>query len=70
MGRHSEADQAAMEEVRREMKDAGKPMQALGKKNHVLGKQIDTEARAADKATRKLIGEAMARGLATPAPAA
>jgi beta-lactamase regulating signal transducer with metallopeptidase domain len=82
MGRHSaamggarelakaqarEAGQPTMEEISREMKDAGKPMEALGKKMHVLGRQIDTEARVADKAMRHLIGEALARGLATPA---
>ncbi|MDB5949391.1 MAG: peptidase [Massilia sp.] len=64
-----QASQEPMEEIRREMNDAGKPMKALGKKMHVLGKQIDTEARAADQATRTLIGEALARGLAAPAPA-
>ena len=64
-----EAGREPMEKIQRDMKDAGKPMKALGKKMHVLGKQIDTEARAADKATRNLIGEALARGLAAPAPA-
>ena len=59
-----------MDDIGREMNDAGKPMDALGKKMNVLGKQIDAGARAADKVMRGLIKEAMARGLAAPAPAA
>jgi beta-lactamase regulating signal transducer with metallopeptidase domain len=60
----------SMEEVSRQMKDAGKPMHVLGKKMEVLGKQIDAEARAAERAMRALIKDAMAKGLAAPAPTA
>jgi hypothetical protein len=60
----------SMEAVSSQMKEAGKPMQALGKKMEVLGKQIDAEARTAEKAMRALIKDAMAKGLAAPAPPA
>jgi hypothetical protein len=53
-----------------QMKEASKPMDALGKQMNVLGKQLDIEARAAEKATRALIRDAMAKGLAAPAPVA
>jgi beta-lactamase regulating signal transducer with metallopeptidase domain len=59
-----------MEDVGRQMKEAGKPMDALGKKMEVLGKQIDAEARTAEKTVRAVIREALAKGLAAPAPAA
>jgi hypothetical protein len=62
--------QAPMEDIGRQMKEAGKPMNALGKKMDVLGKQIDAEARVAEKTMRALIRDALAQGLATPAPAA
>ena len=79
MGQHAEGMQAEhermqqahgpMEEVGRKMKEAGKPMDALGKKMNVLGKQMDAESHAADKVVRALIKDALAKGLATPAPA-
>jgi beta-lactamase regulating signal transducer with metallopeptidase domain len=59
-----------MEDVGRQMKEAGKPMDALGKKMEVLGKQIEAEARVAEKAMRAIIKEALAKGLAAPAPTA
>lgn len=55
--------------VGRQMKEAGKPMDALGKKMDVLGKQVDAEARVAEKTMRALIRDALAKGLAAPAPA-
>ena len=58
-----------MEDLGRQMKEAGKPMDALGKKMNVLGKQIDAEARAAEKVMRGVIRDALAKGLAAPAPA-
>jgi beta-lactamase regulating signal transducer with metallopeptidase domain len=58
-----------IEEIGRQMEEAGKPMDALGKKMNVLGKQIDAEARTADKVMRGLIRDALAKGLAAPAPA-
>ena len=59
---------AGMQDIGRRMKEAGKPMDALGKKMDVLGKQMDQESRAADQTMRGLIRDAMARGLAQPAP--
>jgi beta-lactamase regulating signal transducer with metallopeptidase domain len=61
--------QAPMEEIGRKMEEAGKPMDALGKQMDVLGKQIEKESQAADKVVRGLIQDAMAKGLAEPAPA-
>jgi CII-binding regulator of phage lambda lysogenization HflD len=61
--------QASMDEVGKRMNEAGKPMDELGKKMDVLGKQMDQESKAADKTVRGLIRDAMAKGLAQPAPA-
>jgi beta-lactamase regulating signal transducer with metallopeptidase domain len=61
--------QAPMEELGRKMEQAGKPMDALGSQMEVLGKQIEKESLAADKVVRGLIQDAVARGLAQPAPA-
>lgn len=60
---------ASMEEIGRRMKEAGKPMNALGKQMEVLGKQMEQESRTADAAVRALIRDALAQGLAQPAPA-
>jgi hypothetical protein len=57
-----------MEEIGRRMEQAGKPMHALGKQMEVLGKQMEREAHTAEAATRELIREAKAKGLARPAP--
>ena len=57
-----------MEALGRQMEDAGKPMEALGKQMDVLGKQMDTVSRQAEGETLKLIDEAIAKGLAKPAP--
>jgi predicted nucleic acid-binding Zn-ribbon protein len=59
---------ARMDEVGRRMNEAGKPMDALGKKMDVLGKQMEQESKAAEKTVRGLIRDALARGLAQPAP--
>lgn len=60
--------QASMDAAGKRMNEAGKPMDALGKKMDALGKQMDQESKAADKTMRSLIRDAMARGLAQPAP--
>jgi len=60
---------ASMEEIGRRMNEAGKPMNELGKKMDALGKQMEQESRAAEKIVRELIRDAVARGLARPAPA-
>jgi hypothetical protein len=58
----------AMEEIGRRMEQAGKPMHALGKKMEALGKQMERESHVAESATRELIRNALAKGLARPAP--
>lgn len=50
------------------MEEAGKPMDALGKKMDALGKQMEQQNHAADEVVRGLIRDAMAKGLAQPAP--
>ena len=60
---------APMEALGREMEAASQPMEAIGKDMEVLGKQIEQAAAVADTEIRKVIDEALARGLATPAPA-
>jgi len=62
------AAEQSMKAIGQRMDAAGKPMDAIGKKMDALGKQMDQEGKAADKTMRALIQEAMARGLAKPAP--
>ena len=57
-----------MEAIGKKMEDAGKPMEALGKKMEVLGARMEAQQKDADRATRDLIGEALASGKAQPAP--
>lgn len=59
-----------MDQIGRRMDDAGKPMDALGKQMDALGKQMEREGERANAAVRALIRDAMARGLARPAPQA
>ena len=56
-----------MEAIGKKMEDAGKPMEALGKKMEVLGEQMEAQQKVADRATRGIIGEALASGKARPA---
>jgi hypothetical protein len=58
-----------MEALGRQMEEAGKPMEALGKQMEALGKQMDAVSKQAERETLQLIDEAMAKGLAQPAPA-
>jgi len=60
--------QASMKEISRRMNEAGKPMNDLGKKMGALGKDMERESHAADQTVRALIRDAVARGLAHPAP--
>jgi beta-lactamase regulating signal transducer with metallopeptidase domain len=57
-----------MEEIGEKMHEADKPMEALGAKMEVIGKQMEQESMAAEKVVRGLIDDAIAKGLATPAP--
>jgi predicted nucleic acid-binding Zn-ribbon protein len=58
-----------MEALGKQMEEAGKPMEALGKQMEALGKQMDAVSKQAERETLLLIDEAMAKGLAQPAPA-
>ncbi len=55
-----------MREVGARMQAASAPMQAIGKDMDALGRRIEQAAMAADGKTRKLIDDAIARGLAQP----
>ncbi len=63
-----ERNQAPMERLGAQMEAASKPMDALGKQMGELGKQQETLAKKAEKELDGLIGEAMHKGLAKPAP--
>jgi beta-lactamase regulating signal transducer with metallopeptidase domain len=58
-----------MQALGQQMEEAGKPMQALGARMETLGKEQERLARLAEARTRKLIDEAVRKGLASPAPA-
>jgi len=57
-----------MEALSRQMDEAGKPMEALGEQMDALGEQMDELSAQAERETLSLIDEAMAKGLAKPAP--
>lgn len=63
-----EAQMKPMEGLSRQMEEASKPMDALGKQMDALGKQQEKLVEQAERETQKLISEAMAKGLARPAP--
>lgn len=67
-GERIEARTAPMEALGREMEDAGKPMEAIGKDMEALGARLERTAADAEARTRRLIDDAFAKGLATPAP--
>lgn len=66
--RRMDAQSAPMEALGRQMEEAGKPMEALGAQMDVLGAQHEKVVAKAEAETRKLIDDAIARGLALPAP--
>jgi beta-lactamase regulating signal transducer with metallopeptidase domain len=55
-----------MDELGRQMDLASKPMDELGRQMDALGKQMDVASAKAERATRSIIDEAMARNLAQP----
>lgn len=57
-----------MEALGQQMEEAGKPMEALGKQMDALGQRMDAIGKQAERETLQLIDEAMAKGLAQPAP--
>ncbi|HEY5849796.1 MAG TPA: M56 family metallopeptidase [Lysobacter sp.] len=66
--RRLDARTAPMEALSRQMDEAGKPMDALGKQMDVLGAQHEKVVAKAEAETRKLINDAIGKGLALPAP--
>lgn len=66
--RRLDANTAPMEALGRQMEEAGKPMEALGAQMEVLGAQHEKVVAKAEAETRKLISEAIDKGLALPAP--
>jgi hypothetical protein len=67
-GERIEQRMQPMEALGRQMDEAGKPMEALGEQMDVLGEQMDKLSEQAERDTLSLIYEAMAKGLAKPAP--
>ena len=63
-----QAEGERLREVGDRMRIAAEPMQAIGQDMGALGHDIERAARAADGKTRRLIDDAIARGLAQPAP--
>jgi len=57
-----------MEALGRQMDEASKPMEALGEQMDALGEQMDKLSAQAERETLSLIDDAMAKGLAKPAP--
>jgi hypothetical protein len=83
MGRHGKAmgdygnqmamaavtlNKTKMEAIGKKMEEAGKPMEAIGKRMEALGKRMEAQQKAADRTTRRIIKEAVASGVARPAP--
>ncbi|MFL6708665.1 MAG: M56 family metallopeptidase [Massilia sp.] len=60
--------QQPMEATGRQMAAAAQPMDALGRQMDALGQRLDAQAQQSESATRSLIRDAMAKGLAQPAP--
>ena len=60
--------QQPLEATGRQMEEAQKPMEALGRSMEALGKKIEAQAEISEKATRLAIRDAVAKGLAQPAP--
>ncbi|HEY5802794.1 MAG TPA: M56 family metallopeptidase [Lysobacter sp.] len=66
--RRLDARTGPMDALSRQMEEAGKPMEALGKQMEVLGAQHEKVVTKAEAETRKLISDAIDKGLALPAP--
>jgi chromosome segregation ATPase len=63
-----EARMQPMEALGRQMDEAAKPMEALGEQMDALGEQQEKLVAQAEREMQKLIGEAMNKGVAIPAP--
>ena len=60
---------APMEALSREMEAASKPMEALGKQMEAIGREHEKAAQQAERELSAVVSEALAKGLARPAPA-
>ena len=67
--RKMDAHAAPMDALSRQMDEASKPMDALGRQMDALAREHDKVVEQAERTTRDLIDQAIARGLARPAPA-
>lgn len=67
-GERIEQRMQPMEALGRQMDEAGRPMDALGEQMDALGEEMDKMSTQAERETLSLIDEAMAKGLAKPAP--
>lgn len=63
-----DANAVPMEALSRQMEEASKPMQELGRQMEALGREQEKITEQAERTTRKAIDDAIARGLAQPAP--
>lgn len=68
--RQMDANSKPMEALSRQMEEASKPMDALGRQMDTLGREHEKIVEQAERTTRRLIDDAIARGLAQPAPVA
>ena len=68
--RQLDANQKPMDALAREMDQASKPMEALSTQMDALSKQHEQHVKQAELQLQKLVSEAMAQGLAKPAPGA
>lgn len=57
-----------MEALSRRMEEASRPMEALGEQMEGLGQQMEVVSQRAERQTREQIDNAVAKGLARPAP--
>lgn len=67
-GERMEQRMKPMEAISRQMEEASRPMDALGKQMDALGSQMDRLSAQAERETLQVIDEAIAKGLAKPAP--
>ncbi|GAB3352819.1 M56 family metallopeptidase [Lysobacter tyrosinilyticus] len=63
-----EASTAPMEALSKEMESASKPLEALGKQMEALGAKHEKVTEQAERELSALVSEALAKGLAKPAP--
>ena len=67
-GARMQREAQPMQALGQQMEEAGKPMQALGAQMQAVGARMEAVGKQAERETLQLIDEAMAKGLASPAP--